>query len=131
MNASQNSAKLRELWPLLTVEDIARSMAFYRDKLGFEVVAEANSGGNTYWCRVVRQGCSLMLQQAEPAEDGPAAGRGRGVTLFLLCDDVDALHVELVERGLALAPPENAHYGMRQVFVPEPDGYGLCFECEL
>jgi glyoxylase I family protein len=128
--ATTRTAALRELWPLLTVEDISRSIAFYREKLGFEVVAEASTAGATYWCRLARQGCSLMLQQSEPAEDGPAAGRGRGVTLYMLCDDVDALHAELAASGLALDPPRDAYYGMRQLFVPEPDGYSICFESE-
>jgi uncharacterized glyoxalase superfamily protein PhnB len=128
---TSHTASLRELWPLLTVEDISRSLAFYRDKLGFEVVAEAQAGGKTYWYRLVRQGCSLMLQQAEQAEDGPAAGRGRGVTLYMLCDDVDALHAELAAGGLVLQPPKDAYYGMRQLFVPEPDGYALCVESEI
>jgi catechol 2,3-dioxygenase-like lactoylglutathione lyase family enzyme len=126
----QPRAALREIWPLLVVQDIDRSIAFYRDKLGFGVVAEAQAAGRTYWCRVARQGCSLMLQQAEE-EDGPPAGRGPGITLYLLCDNVDAMHAELTARGLALQPPENAYYGMRQLFVPDPDGYALCFECEV
>jgi hypothetical protein len=41
------------------------------------------------------------------------------------------MHAELTARGLALQPPENAYYGMRQLFVPDPDGYALCFECEV
>lgn len=131
MNAIENRAALQHLWPLLTVEDIQRSIAFYRDRLGFEVVAEASTAGTTYWCRLARQGGSLMLQQAEPAEDGPAEGRGRGISLYLVCDDADAMHAELVDRGLSLDPPQDAYYGMRQLFVPEPDGYAICFESEL
>lgn len=131
MNAIENRAALQHLWPLLTVEDIQRSIAFYRDRLGFEVVAEASTAGTTYWCRLARQGGSLMLQQAEPAEDGPAEGRGRGISLYLVCDDADAMYAELVDRGLSLDPPQEAYYGMRQLFVPEPDGYAICFESEL
>ncbi len=131
MTVSSQSATLQQLWPLLTVEDIQRSIAFYRDRLGFEVVAEAKSDNKTYWCRLARQGCSLMLQQAELAEDGPAEGRGRGITLYFVCDDTDAMHAELVDRGLSLALPQDAYYGMRQLFVPEPDGYAICFESEL
>lgn len=120
-------ANIRELWPLLVVTDIGRSLAFYRDALGFDVVQEALHDGQVYWCRLARGGSSLMLQQATE-EDGPAAGRGRGVTLYFVCDDARALYEEFTTRGLVLEPPTVAPYGMKQLFVPEPDGYPLCFE---
>jgi uncharacterized glyoxalase superfamily protein PhnB len=118
---------LRELWPLIFVQDIHRSIAFYRDSLGFAVINKAGPDGAAVWCRLQCGGCSLMLQQAEP-EDGPAAGRGHGVIFYFLCDDADKMHAELTGRGLSLDAPRTAYYGMRQLTVPEPDGYHLCFE---
>jgi uncharacterized glyoxalase superfamily protein PhnB len=118
---------VRELWPLLFVREMERSLTFYRDRLGFEVVSEARTDGRIFWCRLRRGGASVMLQQAEE-EDGPAEGRGRGVVFYLVCDDADAMHAELSERGLTLDPPTVAPYGMKQLYVPEPDGYAICFE---
>ena len=118
---------VRELWPLLFVQDIERSLVFYRDRLGFDVVGEAKVGGKTFWCRLQRGGASIMLQQAA-AEDGPAQGRGRGVAFYFVCDDAEAMHGELTARGLKLDPPTIAEYSMKQLFVPEPDGYAICFE---
>jgi len=80
-----------------------------------------------FWCSMERGGSAIMLQQAEE-EDGPAEGRGRGVSFYFICDDADAIHAELTSRGLQLSPPTIAYYGMKQVVVPEPDGYYLCFE---
>ena len=68
-----------------------------------------------------------MLQQAE-AEDGPVDQRGRGILFYFVCEDVDRIYEEFTERGLSLASPETAYYGMRQVHVPNPDGYSLWFE---
>jgi len=130
MTASTTTATVRELWPLLFVEDLPRSLEFYRDRLGFETVAEAQADGRVFWCRLRRGGASIMLQQAE-AEDGPAEGRGRGVALYLVCDDVDALRQEFVARGMSLREPEIAPYGMKQLTVPDPDGYAVCFECPV
>lgn len=127
MNPVRPAGMVRELWPLLIVRDLGRSVAFYRDRLGFEVAADARSEGAVFWCRMKRDGCSLMLQQAE-SEDGPADHRGRGVVFYFLCDDADVMHAELVSRGLPLSGPTTAYYGMRQVAVQEPDGYSLCFE---
>lgn len=125
-----SQSTLRETWPLLFVRDIDRSAEFYCDYLGFEVAHQAMSDGKVYWCRLKRQNCSLMLQQAEE-EDGPAKGRGRGVVLYFLCDDADVLHAEFAGRGLKLPPPTTAYYGMRQVELQDPDGYQLCFESEM
>jgi hypothetical protein len=41
------------------------------------------------------------------------------------------MHEELTARGLALAPPTVAYYGMKQLFVVDPDGYELCFENDV
>jgi len=127
MTVSEQAALIRQIWPLVTVQDIHRSVEFYRDRLGFNVVGKAESEGKLFWCRLERGGACIMLQQAE-TEDGPAEGRGRGVTFYFICDDADAIYDDLSLRGLQLTPPSLAHYGMKQVFVPEPDGYCICFE---
>jgi uncharacterized glyoxalase superfamily protein PhnB len=127
MNETKSAEDKIDLWPLLYVRDLKRSIAFYCDRLGFQLVDKAESGSKIFWCRLVRQSCSLMLQQAE-SEDEPATHRGRGVLFYFVCQDADRIHAELTERGLSLPPPETAYYGMRQVHVPDPDGYRLCFE---
>src|SRR5262249_51949023 len=101
----------------------------YRDQLGFSLAGRADAQGKIFWCRLERGGASIMLQQAEH-EDGPAEERGRGVAFYFVCDDADAVYAELCSRGLELDPPKVAHYGMKQLFVVEPDGYSICFESE-
>ena len=125
------SATIQELVPLLFVDDIGRSVAFYRARLGFELTRSWEPGGRLSWCRLDRGGAAVMLQQAIAGEDGPAEGRGRGVGFFLLCDDADAMHTDFVSRGLTVAPPQAAFYGMNQVFVKDPDGYELCFQSAI
>lgn len=116
-----------QIWPLLFVRDIRRSASFYREQLGFAMAGRAGADDDFFWCRLERDGSSIMLQQADdPASmrDAPAPT----VVIYVVCDDVDALHAELTGRGLPLDPPEDAYYGMRQLHVPEPDGYTLVFE---
>ena len=127
MTTADRTAAVRELWPLLLVQDIDRSLAFYRDQLGFELVDAAQAKGRIFWCRLQRGARALMLQQAA-AEDGPPEGRGRGVGFYFVCADADAMYRELSACGLDPAAPTVAWYGMKQLFVPEPDGYSICFE---
>ena len=125
--ASHPRATVRELVPLLFVQDMERSAAFYTGRLGFEMTLKWEPEGKLSWCRLERDASAIMLQQA-CEEDGPAEGRGRGVGFFFNCNDAEALHVELVARGLEVDLPTTAFYGMRQVFVTDPDGYELCFQ---
>ncbi len=118
---------IRQLWPLLPVSDIDRSVGFYRDKLGFTIVGEANDDRGVFWCRLGRAGASIMLERTGHASR-PLPQGAPAISLYFVCDDADALYAELVERGLALDPPTTAYYGMRQVFVPDPDGHSVCFE---
>jgi hypothetical protein len=50
------------------------------------------------------------------------------VTFYFICDDVDVLRAEFAAREIRLGSVTIADYGMKQLFVPEPDGYVLCFE---
>jgi catechol 2,3-dioxygenase-like lactoylglutathione lyase family enzyme len=129
MDVVERTAVVRQLWPLLFVRDIDKSVRFYRDELGFVLANQAEAHGRMFWCRLERGGAAIMLQQAEE-EDGPAEGRGRGVAFYFISEDADAMHVELTSRGLRLDRPKVADYGMKQLFVPEPDGYSICFESE-
>jgi uncharacterized glyoxalase superfamily protein PhnB len=122
---------VQTVWPLLAVDDLETAVVFWRDRLGFKLVARAESDdGHMFWCRFERGGSSIMLQAAE-SEDGPAKERGRGVTLYFVCDDVDAFFEEVSSRGLRVDLPTTAYYGMRQLYVPEPSGYVVCFESSV
>jgi uncharacterized glyoxalase superfamily protein PhnB len=127
----QSLATIQSLSPLLFVQDINRSISFYQDNLGVQLEGKAvASDGKVFFCGLKREGCSLMLQQAEE-EDGPAENRGRGVIFYFMCDDAERMHEEFTARGLELKAPTTAHYGMRQVELTDPDGHVLCFQSRV
>lgn len=125
--SDERTVKVRQLWPLLMVSDIERSVSFYRDGLGFALVGSAEDVGRMFWCRLERDGACIMLQQGD--EPGDSGGRAApAVTFYFVCDDAQAMFDELSGKGIELEPPVIAYYGMTQLFVPEPDGYAICFE---
>jgi len=126
MTSSSTPTIVEEIVPLFFVEEIDRSVAFYK-QLGFELAREWSPDGKLTWCRLQRGGAAVMLQQA-CEEDGPVAGRGRGVIFYFNCADVDTIHREFIASGLQLPAPKIAFYGEKQIHFHDPDGYELCFQ---
>ena len=119
---------VRTTMPLLYASDIERARAFYCDQLGFTLTNRWDPDGQLGWCQLEMEGAKIMLQRAEPDDlKGLAQGKS-DVALFFLCEDVDDLHRQFQGRGLDVAPPTVAFYGMRQLEVRDPDGRALCFE---
>ncbi|MBO9665149.1 VOC family protein [Dokdonella sp.] len=120
--------------PLLQVFDMPVSLAFYRDLLGFERVQDSGGGERCDWIWLRRGAVDLMLNTAYEADHrppAPAAGRvaaHRDTGLFFACPDVDAAHAYFLAKGLALDPPTTTGYGMKQLYLSDPDGYVLCFQ---
>ncbi|WP_339735108.1 VOC family protein [uncultured Gimesia sp.] len=127
----QTVTAIRELVPLLIVEDLSRSADFYCDQLGFEMKLKWEPEGKLAWCRLERNNTALMLQLACADEDGTSEERCKGVGFFFHCDDAQAIYEELSAQGISLEPPKVAFYGMNQLFMKDPDGYELCFQNQV
>lgn len=126
--------EIRGLAPLLQVFDMPRSLAFYRDVLGFEIVRASASGDNADWVMLRLAGVEIMLNTAyetdqRPDEPDPARIAAHGDTgLFFGCPDVDGAYRYLRASGIDVAEPQLPDYGMKQLYVTDPDGYTLCFQ---
>ncbi|MFY9559008.1 MAG: VOC family protein [Terriglobales bacterium] len=126
--------QVRDLTPLIQVFDMPTSVAFYRDVIGFEVVSQSNPGEHFDWALLRMGEASLMLNTAHEAHERPAAPdpsrrAGHGdTTLFFYCPNVDEAYEYLRSKGIAVEKPVVRVYGMKQLSVADPDGYGLCFQ---
>jgi glyoxylase I family protein len=126
--------EFRGLTPLIQVFDMQASVAFYCNVLGFEIVAQSRPGKFFDWCWLRNGTASLMLNTAyeaeqRPAQPDPARTAAHGDTgLFFDCDDLDLAYEYLRAMGIAARKPETRVYGMRQMYVTDPDGYELCFQ---
>lgn len=131
---SHMAFKLQEFAPLLQVFDMPRSLAFYRGVLGFEVVEQSQPGDDFDWGLLRREGIELMLNTAHEKHDRPRAPDPARVSahddtaLFFSCRDLDAVYAHLRAHGVSAQEPTVAYYGMRQVWLQDPDGYGICFQ---
>ena len=112
---------------------------FYQSKLGFEVVDRSPVLGpdpdKFHWCLLRLGSAEIMLNTAyEFDEERPAPADGARVAahgdtgLFFGCPDVGGAYEELRGKGVEVKPPKVAPYGMKQMYLKDPDGYGLCFQ---
>jgi len=125
---------LHGLCPLIQVYDMPTSLRFYRDGLGFIVAQSSGAGDDVDWVLLRHGDAALMLNTAydhgerPPVPDAARVSAHRDIGLFISCPDVDGAYSHLVSRGLAGAPPKVAPYGMKQLYVTDPDGYEICFQ---
>jgi glyoxylase I family protein len=129
--------KIDGLCPLLQVFDMPTSLAFYRDVLGFTIVSRAPDRDDCDWALLRLDGSWLMLNTAYEADDRPPApdpvrvAAHRDTALFFRCPDVDAAYSYLRAKGITASEPVVQGYGMKQVYLKDPDGYELCFQCAV
>jgi predicted enzyme related to lactoylglutathione lyase len=104
--------------PILRVEDMAASLKFYVDLLGFENA----SWGTEEFTSVNRDRAALYLCQR---------GQGRGgAWAWIGAEDVEELHRELLSKGVAIRMPPTDFPWAREMHVEDPDGNVLRFGSE-
>ena len=122
---------LTKLAPNLVVSQVERSIAFYRDVLGFTVQATVPDA-SPYVFAIVQSGrVEIFLNAPDPAfAEYPALeGRSLGgtLTLFIHVDDVRAAHEALKDRVTIVMPLETKWYGVTEFAFTDPDGYVITF----
>ena len=114
---------------ILAVADVERSVAFYRDAIGFEVEALYD---DPPYATLALAGTRLSLaEQGHPAEDrpgvemtAPADPAKANVVLVVEVDDARAEHERLSGLGVRfLAEPYEPPWGGCRFFCVDPDGY--------
>jgi catechol 2,3-dioxygenase-like lactoylglutathione lyase family enzyme len=103
----------------LRVADMPRSVRFYRDVLGMEIVYGGEDGSFS----------SLRAKDAEDLILNLEQGRsvpGWGRMIFYVAD-VDAFWEYLRGKGFNPEKPRDASWGERYFHMPDPDGHELSF----
>ena len=114
---------------ILAVSDVERSLAFYRDALGFEV--EALYDDPPYATLALAATRLSLAEQGHPAEDRPGvelavpADASRADALLVIeVEDARSEHGRLRDQGVRfLADPYEPPWGGCRFFCLDPDGY--------
>lgn len=117
-----DSIRFSHLAPVLAVDDLTEAVAFYRDKLGFEL---SFVQGEPPHFAMLRRGEGVVIGLSEREDTSrPIAS----CSVYVFVGGVDALHEEYRRAGVEIfAPPENLSYGMREFDVTDIAGHHLTF----
>ena len=123
--------ELKKLTPNLIVSDVQRSIAFYRDVLGFSVTATVPDTA-PYVFAVVQSGpVEIFLNAPEPAVAEYPAFKDRSIggtlTLFMEVEGIRHAFDSLQQRVHVVAPLEHKWYGVTEFAFTDPDGYVITF----
>ena len=111
--------------PSLLAVDLAETIRFYTEKLGFEVSGRFPEQGPASWAELRRDGVFLQFFANAPL-DLPNEPVISG-TLYFYPDDLTALAEEFAAKvGLAWGPEQMDH-GYRELGLQDCNGYFLAF----
>jgi catechol 2,3-dioxygenase-like lactoylglutathione lyase family enzyme len=106
----------------LVVANYDEAIAFYCERLGFELVADTDMGDGKRWVVVAppdRTGAQLLLAKADGEAQRAAIGNQGGgrVMFFLHTADFERDHAAMTARGVRfLEAPRHEAYGSVAVF---------------
>ena len=127
------SAEITGIAPFLIVRNVPASLAFYRDRLGFEITFQGPEPDDIFF-GIVKRGAAMILLKDVGVEPVPNYTRdvGKGWPAwdaFLNVPDPDALAAEFAARGLEFVQPitDSGDDGLRGFALQDTDGYVLYF----
>lgn len=124
--AKRGTLNLKELSPSFTANDLEKSLAWYRDVLGFAVEERYEREGKLVGVGLRAGGVFLMLSQ-DDWKKGRGRTKGEGFRIYCMtAGNVDALAKGIVARGGTLdQEPRDQPWGMRDFALTDPDGFKI------
>ena len=127
-----STAAISGIAPFFVVRNVPAALAFYRDRLGFDVTFEGPEPGDIFFGIVQRGAAMIMLKDVGI---DPLPNHQRDVKkgwarwdAYLHVDDPDALAAEFANRNIEFFRPlEDDDDGLRGFEVQDADGYVLFF----
>jgi hypothetical protein len=113
--------RVSSLVPVVHVEDVERSIAFYY-QLGFVLASVYKYRGTSVWAELRSEGAVLMVSTDGDSID-PA---GQGVLFYLYAGNLAALREQLLADGIHVGEIVDGTPGpLQEMRLKDPDGYVL------
>jgi len=123
--AAPKGLNLTAITPSLTVNDIAASLAWYCDVLGFKVADRWEREGQLLGAEITAGGSTFYLGQ-DDWKKGRDRVKGEGFRLFCETNqDVDGIAAAIKSRGGTLSAEPRDEFGRRHFAIEDPSGYKI------
>lgn len=125
------SFRARAITASLTVKDLPKSVAWYRDAMGFTVGQEYEREGKLRAVRLVAGDVLILLNQDDGGK-GWDRVKGQGISLqFITAQPVDDVAARIKAHGSAIeSEPADMPWGVRMFRVRDPDGFLFAISSE-
>lgn len=127
-----SKAEISGIAPFFIVRDVPAALAFYRDRLGFDIVFQGPEPDDIFF-GIVRRGGAMIILKEIGVEPVPNYTRDikKGIArwdAYLIVPDPDALAAEFTSRNVEFFKPlADDGDGLRGFEVKDADGYLLFF----
>ncbi len=124
--------RLRSVAPSFTVADVEKSLAWYRDVLGFHATDRWEQDGKLAGVEMVAGSVTFMLGQ-DDWKKGRDRVKGEGFRIYCeTVQDVDTMAARVKSRGAKLTQePRDQPWGMRDFSLVDPDGFQITIGVDL
>jgi catechol 2,3-dioxygenase-like lactoylglutathione lyase family enzyme len=129
---SATAARLESISPQFVVPDVAAAAAYYRERLGFEILGFFREP--PVYSIVRRDAIEIHLARGDTGLDAAARAPHRDESLgaYVWVDDLDALFAELPSRGARIVePPTVREYHCYEMVVCDLYGFRLAFAMDV
>jgi catechol 2,3-dioxygenase-like lactoylglutathione lyase family enzyme len=120
-----STAQIVGIAPQFLVDDLDRAIAYYRDRLGFELDFKYQS----FYAAVRRDGFAIHLKYAQKlVADRVHRKQNEHLDAYISVSGIKDLFSELQVRGAEVIKAlEERPWACVDFYVEDPDGYILCF----
>lgn len=132
MDTHMNRAEISGIAPLFIANDVPAALAFYRDRLGFEVTFQGPEPDDVFF-GIVERGAAMIMFKDVGVEPVPNYTRDvhKGIArwdAYIHVADPDALAAEFHSRNVEFFEPlRDTDDGLRGFELKDADGYVLFF----
>lgn len=123
---------MKWLTPDLMVENVAQTIAFYRDVLGFELLRTFPEMGTPFWALLKKGNAEIMLQEKQHFAHEfslPLPGKlGGSFALYMAVPEIDAFYASVKDSAKIVKELHGTAYGAQRFAVEDCNGYVLVFQ---
>jgi catechol 2,3-dioxygenase-like lactoylglutathione lyase family enzyme len=132
LQTNETQTEIGHAAPLFIVRSVPATLAFYQDKLGFDITFQGPEENDIFF-GIVKRGKAMIMFKDVDVEPVPNYTRdvGHGIARwdgYIYVPDPDVLAAEFATRGVDFFEPvKDTSDGLRGFEVQDVDGYVLFF----